>query len=220
MQDLILQKINVMNVIDALKWRYATKKFDASRTLSEDKIDLLKEAFNLTATSFGLQTIKMVVVSDRELREELVKHSYNQRQVADASHLFVICIQEDIDAKDVDSFFDTVSDIRETPKAILDPFRNDLKNMMRGKTKEERQSWSTNQAYIALGNLMTVCAIERIDACPMEGFVGKDYDEILELSNHNLKSVLLLPVGYRAQDDKFSDFKKVRKPLENSTLVL
>jgi nitroreductase len=209
-----------MNIIDHLKWRYATKKFDTNKVLSSNKIDILKQAFNLTATSFGLQTITMVMVSNKEMRKPLVEHAYNQKQVLEASHLLVICIQDNITNDDVDLLFDTTQSIRNTPDHILDPYRSNLKKMMQKMTIEERQQWSINQAFIALGNLMTVCAVEGIDSCPMEGFSGEDYDRILNLKSKNLKSVLLLPVGYRADDDMFANFKKVRKTVTQSTLEL
>jgi nitroreductase len=209
-----------MNIIDHLKWRYATKKFDTNKVLSPNKIDILKQAFNLTATSFGLQTITMVMVSNKEMRKPLVEHAYNQKQVLEASHLLVICIQDNITNDDVDLLFDTTQSIRNTPDHILDPYRSNLKKMMQKMTIEERQQWSINQAFIALGNLMTVCAVEGIDSCPMEGFSGEDYDRILNLKSKNLKSVLLLPVGYRADDDMFANFKKVRKTVTQSTLEL
>lgn len=209
-----------MNIIDHLKWRYATKKFDSKKTLSVDKLQIIKEAFNLTATSFGLQTISLVVVSNKKIREELVKYSYQQRQVLDASHLLVICIQDDISDADIDRFFDSVATLRQTPSDILEPYRKDLKVMMQNMSKSERQEWSIKQAYIALGNLMTVCAIERIDSCPMEGFMPEEYDVALKLKERNLKSVLLLPVGYRDVDDKFATFKKVRKTIEDSVITL
>jgi nitroreductase len=209
-----------MNIIDHLKWRYATKKFNPNKVLSPNKIDILKQAFNLTATSFGLQTITMIMVSNKEKRKPLVEHTYNQKQVLDASHLLVICIQENITDDDVDRLFNTTQSIRNTPDHILDPYRIDLKNMMQKMTIEERQQWSINQAYIALGNLMTVCAVEGIDSCPMEGFSAEHYDRILDLKSKNLKSVLLLPVGYRADDDIFADFKKVRKTVAESTIEL
>ncbi|WP_323789605.1 NAD(P)H-dependent oxidoreductase [Psychroserpens sp.] len=209
-----------MNTIDHLKWRYATKKFDTSRDLSEEKLQVIKEAFNLTATSFGLQTISLVVVSDKNKRLQLVEHSYHQRQVVDASHLLVICIQDDISDTDVDNLFDSVADLRQTSQDILEPYRKDLKTMMHDMSKAERQEWSVKQAYIALGNLMTVCAIERIDSCPMEGFIPETYDTILNLKERNLKSVLLLPIGYRAEDDKFASFKKVRKTIDDAVITL
>jgi nitroreductase len=209
-----------MTTIDYLEWRYATKKFDPSKSLPEEKVNVIKQAFNLTATSFGLQTISLIVIENKNKREQLVEHSYHQKQVMDASHLLIICIQDDISDTDVDALFDSVADLRQTSEAILEPYRSDLKTMMQNMTKAERQEWSVKQAYIALGNLMTVCAIERIDACPMEGFVSKKYDEILNLKERNLKSILLLPVGYRAQDDKFASFKKVRKTIDDSVITL
>lgn len=209
-----------MTTLDKLKWRYATKKFDNQKRLTPDQLETLKNAFNLTATSFGLQTISLVVVSDKAFRAQLVEHAYNQGQVAEASHLLVLCIQHNIEDKDVDAHFDNVKAIRATPQDILDPFRDNLKKMMQEKTIDERQEWSVRQAYIALGNLMTVCAMEQIDACPMEGFNPESFDRILGLSEQGLQSVLLLPVGFRAEDDMFADFKKVRKPLRDAVIEM
>jgi len=209
-----------MDVIEKLRWRYATKKFDTHKKLSDAKLETLKQAFNLTATSFGLQTINLVIVSDNVIRTSLLEHSYNQKQVIEASHLLVICIQNNIEDVDVNNYYNNIKDIRNTSETILKPYRESLINMMAKMSVEERQKWSTNQAYIALGNLMTVCAIEAIDACPMEGFIPSKYDELLELDKKGLKSVLLLPVGYRAKDDMFSEFKKVRKPLKETIIEL
>lgn len=209
-----------MSTIQKLEWRYATKKFNSNKTLSVDKIDIIKKAFNLTATSFGLQTIKLLVIENKELRTSLVKYSYNQKQVEEASHLLVICIQKDILNDDIINYYDNIKGFRDTSEAILKPFREGLISMMMKKTVVERQQWSTNQAYIALGNLMTVCAIEDIDSCPMEGFIPSKYDELLNLDDMGLKSVLLLPVGYRAEDDMFSSLKKVRKSLEETVIEI
>ena len=206
--------------IDRLNWRYATKKFDKNKQLPKEKIEILKEAFNLTATSFGLQTISLVIVADDDLKTSLVQHSYNQKQVSEASHVLVICIQNDITDDDVNNYFDNVKAIRNTPESILAPFRKNLLETMQDKSIEKRQQWSMNQAYIALGNLMTVCAIEGIDSCPMEGFVPEKFDEILNLKEKNLKSVLLLPVGYRAKDDMFASLKKVRKSLDETIIEI
>ena len=205
-------------IIESLSWRYATKKFDTNKKLSENKIKTLKEAFNLTATSFGLQTISMLVISNEDLKKSLIEHAYNQKQVYEASHLLVICIQNDIKDEDVNDYFDNIKVIRNTPETILESYRNYLLQSMRDKSVEERQQWSMNQAYIALGNLMTVCAVEGIDSCPMEGFNPEKYDEILNLKDKGLKSLLLLPVGYRAEDDIFATFKKVRKDI-NKTII-
>lgn len=207
-------------IIEKLKWRYATKKFDTNKQLPQEKLRILKQAFNLTALSYGLQTLKMVVVADREVREELVPLSYGQRQVADASHLLVLCIQNEIDDKDVDQHFDAVKALRNTPDNILNPFRKRLKTTINNMPSDKKYNWATRQAYIALGNLMTVCAVENIDSCPMEGFMPSELDKALELDKHGLSSVLLLPVGYRAEDDMFASLKKVRKPLSDTIIEL
>ena len=200
-----------MSIIKNLEWRYATKKFDATKLLSDSQINTLKKAFNLTATSYGLQPIKMVVVHNKEIQKELVKHSWNQQQIVQASHVLVLCIQKNMSSDDVENYFSLVKKIRNTPDKILDQFKNYLKNDFETKSEETIHSWMKNQAYIALGNLMTVAASENIDSCPMEGFIPEKYDALLNLGKHNLKSVLVLPVGFRAEDDFMKDLKKVRK---------
>lgn len=209
-----------MDIIESLEWRYATKKFDFNKKLSKTKIDILKHAFNLTATSFGLQTIYMLIIKNDSLRNKLLGAAYNQSQIVDASHLLVLCIKDHIEAEDIDALFNNVSDLRQTPESILEPYRNNLKSMMQNMSQAEQQEWSIKQAYITLGNLMTVCALERIDSCPMEGFNRDQFDEVLKLKEKQLKSVLLLPVGYRAEDDMFSTFKKVRKNVSDSVLEM
>jgi nitroreductase/dihydropteridine reductase len=209
-----------MSIIEKLQWRYATKKFNPEIKLSEAKLTTLKEAFNLTALSYGLQTIKLVIVEDKNTREELLGLSYGQRQVVDSSHLLVLCIQSNIDTTDVNEHFETIKDVRNTPDAVLESFKNQLTSTIENMPSEKKVSWATKQAYIALGNLMTVCAVEGIDACPMEGFSPTELDKVLELDQHGLNSVLMLPVGYRAEDDMFADFKKVRKSLSKTIIEL
>jgi nitroreductase len=209
-----------MSIIEQLNWRYATKKFDTNKSLSREKLNILKEAFNLTAVSYGLQTLKLVVVEDKIARERLVEVAYGQRQVVDSSHLLVLCIQNEIDGNDVNAHFDTIKAIRNTPDAILNPFKEELKSTVEDMPADKKLIWATKQAYIALGNLMTVCAVEGIDSCPIEGFIPKVLDEKLELEKHGLSSVLLLPVGYRADDDMFADFKKVRQPISKTVVEL
>ncbi|RKS53535.1 hypothetical protein BC962_1787 [Gillisia mitskevichiae] len=209
-----------MNNIEALKWRYATKKFDENRILSEDKIEILKHAFNLTATSYGLQPIKMVIVHNKTLQSKLVEYSMNQQQVGSASHVLVLCIEREIDEDFIENYFKYVHKIRATPNEILSPFKDFLIDDFKNKHIDEITSWATNQAFLAMGTLLTVSATEAIDACPMEGFEPKKYDEILGLEKLNLKSVLVLPVGFRAKDDMFSEFKKVRRPISDTIIEI
>lgn len=208
------------NSIKNLEWRYAVKKFDAKRLLPSNKLEKLKQAFNLTATSYGLQPIKMVIVQNKELQDELVASSMGQQQVAQASHLLVLCIERDIDADYIAGYFEKVKRIRGTSEEILAPFKESLMTSFSKKETEEVQAWSTNQAYLAMGNLLTVCAMEKIDSCPMEGFSPEGYNQLLQLKERGLTAVLVLPVGYRAEDDVFSTFKKVRRSLEDSIIEI
>ncbi|MDG1038331.1 MAG: NAD(P)H-dependent oxidoreductase [Polaribacter sp.] len=209
-----------MNIIDNLKWRYAVKKFDTKKQLSEKQINTLKEAFNLTATSYGLQPIKLVVVKNKEIQKELIPHSFNQNQILEASHVLVICVPNNYTTEEVENYFNLVQKIRNTPEEVTKPFKDFLTVDIENKTQEELLLWNKNQAYIALGNLMTVCAVEKIDACPMEGFIPDKYDEILNLKSHNLKSILALPVGFRADDCYMKDLKKVRKETQEMVLEI
>ncbi|MFY0604750.1 MAG: NAD(P)H-dependent oxidoreductase [Flavobacteriaceae bacterium] len=209
-----------MNSIESLHWRYAVKKFDENKYLSEDKIKILKEAFNLTATSYGLQPIKLIIIKDKELQKSLVTHSWNQEQVGQASHVLVLCTQDIVDKKAVEQYFDMVKEVRNTPDEILNPFKSYLSDAISQKTKGEIKLWAKNQAYLALGNLLTVCALEKIDSCPMEGFIPEKYDEILNLQRENLSSVLVLPIGYRAEDDYMKDLKKVRKNIAEMVIEI
>lgn len=209
-----------MNTIESLQWRYATKKFDATKKLSNTQINTLKEAFNLTATSYGLQPIKLVVIQNKKIQEKLVSASWNQQQIIQASNVLVICIQEDFTSKAVKNYFDLVKKTRNTPDEVLSSFRSFLVAEIDKKTPEELNIWNKNQAYLALGNLLTVCAVEQIDACPMEGFIPEQYDEILGLKAHGLTSTLVLPVGFRADDDAMQELAKVRKKLEDSIIEI
>lgn len=210
----------MIDTIEQLEWRYAVKKFDPERALSAGQIDRLKKAFNLTATSYGLQPIRMVVLSDEALQNQLVEHSYNQQQVAQASHLLIFCVESNIDSDYIRSYFDRVKEIRGTNDDILDPFREYLVEQFTSKERRDVVEWATRQAYLAMGNLLTICAMEEIDACPMEGFVPDAYNEILGLKEQGLQAVLVMPVGYRAEDDMFAEFKKVRRNLTKSVIDL
>ena len=202
------------DVLERLKWRYATKKFDASKRLSEEKLSILKESFNLTATSYGLQPLKMVILSNPDLKKLLVPITMDQAQVENASHVLVICTETKIDSDYIKDHFNLVVKIRSTPREILSSFEEYLVSSFSDKQSDELNIWSTNQAYLALGNLLTVCAIEKIDACPIEGFEPDKYDELLQLNEKGLQSVIVLAVGYRAEDDMFSGFDKVRRGVD------
>ena len=209
-----------MTVIESLQKRYSCKKFDPTKKLSEEKVEILKKAFCLTATSFGLQPIKLIVINNKKLQEKFVEASYFQRQVADASHLLIICIEKDTTAEDINAYFDLEKSVRGIGEDVVCKFIKQLVEMYSKMTIEEKNASAIYQCYIALGNLLTVCAVEEIDACPMEGFVPSKIDALLELNEMNLRSVLMLPVGYGAEDDVMKSLKKVRKPMNQSIIEI
>ena len=209
-----------MNIIKSLEWRYACKKFDKNKKVPEEQIDVLKKAFNLSATSYGQQPLKMLVAKTDEIKEKLFPHAYFQQQITTCSHLLIICIDTAFGENDIDGHFDLEKNIRGVSEEVVGKFRNQLKNIYSKKTREEIDTSAIYQAYISIGTLMTVCAEQRIDSCPMEGFNPKKVDEVLDLKAKNLRSVLLLPVGYRSEDDIMSRMKKVRKPMEEVVIEL
>ena len=209
-----------MDTITALKWRYAVKKFDSKKIVSSEKIEILKKAFNLTATSYGLQPLRLILVQNKEVQEKLMKASYNQKQVGSASHVLVICTEKNVDKSFIENHFKMVQDVRKTPEEILHPFRESLIGDFEQKPVDEVKVWAAHQAYLVLGTLLTVCAVEEIDSCPMEGFEPDKYEQILELDKHQLEAVLALPIGYRSQEDFFASLKKVRRPLTDTVIEI
>lgn len=209
-----------MNIIKALNWRYAAKIFDSTRIIPNETIEVIKECFSLTASSYGLQPVKLLIVSNKSILQELVPISSNQKQVGQASHLCVFCVDTNVDEAYIRTYFENIKSIRKTPDAVLSSFRDSLISSFGTKSPDEIFKWGTKQAYLALGNMLTVCATQEIDACPMEGFDPAAYDAYFKLNELGLRSVLVMPIGYRAKDDMFADLKKVRKDLKDSIIEI
>lgn len=209
-----------MNILDSLEWRYATKLFDNTIILSDDAIERLSIAFNLTATSYGLQPIQLKIVKNKELQVKMREASMGQIQVSSASHVLVFCIENEINEDFINTYFKTIKNTREDDIKGVDAYNKVLVDRFSVKTTAQIKDWATKQAYLALGNLLTVCAVEQIDSCPMEGFVPKQMDKILGLEEENLSSVLLLPIGKRAKDDENATHKKVRRPLKSVVEII
>lgn len=209
-------------IIDSLNWRYATKAFDTDKKLSDEQVNTLLESVNLSASSYGLQPWKIVVVKNSDFRAQIKEASWGQAQTTDASHLFVLTIVKDVNDAYVDKFINLVSTTRAIDVVNLEGYSQMMKGSI--KTKMEKggieavKDWSAKQAYIALGTLLTACAIEKIDTCPMEGFDNKKIDEILGLAELGLESVLMCPVGYRSSQDETANYKKVRFPKEDMVI--
>ncbi|MDF1853774.1 MAG: NAD(P)H-dependent oxidoreductase [Verrucomicrobiales bacterium] len=195
-------------ILAALQWRYATKVFDPEKKIPEAEWKTLEESLVLTPSSFGLQPWEFVVVGDQEVREELVAHSWNQRQVADASHLLVIALRTDVDESYVDRFVSRVEEVRGEPG--FTGYRDMMVGFIQNLDEEGIKNWGKLQTYIALGQFMTVAAMMKIDTCPMEGFVASEYDRILGFEERQLTTAVLCPAGYRSEEDKYAHLPKVR----------
>lgn len=202
------------SIIQDLNWRYATKKFDPSKKLSSEQLDIIKESLRLTASSYGMQAYTILVIENPELREKLVAASYGQRPVADASHLIVFCAVDDVTDAEVDAYMTRIATARNVDLEALQGFSNNIRSTMKMKGSEFAKNWSSRQTYIALGQLLSTCATLRVDALPMEGFDPKAYGEILNLSEKGITASVVCPIGFRHHEDANQHNKKVRKSLE------
>ncbi|MCP4524194.1 MAG: NAD(P)H-dependent oxidoreductase [Candidatus Gracilibacteria bacterium] len=198
------------SIIEKLNWRYATKAFDETKKVSQDDLNTIMEAFRLTASSFGLQPWKLVVVENQELQDQLVEHSWGQTQVANCSHLLVLTKPSNFGDKNIEEYIADIMNTRGGTKEELAGYEKMMKGFLSNMTTEQIDIWMIKQVYIALGNLLTVCAQMDIDSCPIEGFIADKYDQVLGLEKKGLSSVVILPIGYRSTDDKYSELKKVR----------
>ena len=208
--------ISVDAVIAALHWRYATKKFDPARHLSAEEWAKFEQVLELSPSSYGLQPYKFLVVTDPALREQLKPAAYGQSQITDASHLVVFAARTDITDADVDHYLDRIVAVRGADRAQLEGgFGRVIKgDVVHGPRHAVIQEWCARQAYIALGNLLTVAALASVDTCPMEGFDTAKFDEMLGLIGEGYRAVVLAAVGHRAADDGAASLPKVRLPEE------
>ncbi|BAZ38694.1 nitroreductase [Calothrix sp. NIES-4101] len=204
------------SVLQQLQWRYATKKFDPSKKIPDEVWKALEQSMVLAPSSFGLQPWKFFVVSNPELRQQLLPHSWGQAQVVDASHLVVFAIKKDLNAADVDRYLDRMAEVQQTPVENLQKFGSVVKGFMdKPPYPLDINEWSTRQVYIALGQFMTAAAFLGIDTCPMEGFIPTKYDEVLQLPAQGYKAVVVCPAGYRSEEDHSAQRPKVRFKTED-----
>ncbi|GMN11945.1 NAD(P)H-dependent oxidoreductase [Croceitalea sp. MTPC9] len=199
------------NILENRTWRYATKKFDRNKKVSDEDFNLLMESVRLSASSYGLQPYKVLVISNMEIREKLKPVSWGQSQITDASHLIVLANQIDFGSELVDNYISNVSETRNIPLSGLKQYGDFMKSKLIDLPAEHKAIWTAKQAYIALGNLMQAAAELKIDTCPMEGFEAEAYDKILGLTAKGLTAAVVLPIGYRSEEDETQHYEKVRK---------
>ena len=198
------------SVVENRIWRYATKKFDISKKISNENLELLLEATRLSASSYGLQPYHIYVITDEAIRAKLKPVSWGQSQVTDASHLFVFANQIDFKGELVDDYLQNVSETRNIPIDELKEYGEFAKSKLVDLSIQAKENWAAKQVYLALGNLMQAAAELKIDTCPMEGFDTEAYNKILGLNKKNLNATIVLPIGYRSAEDETQYYPKVR----------
>jgi len=201
-------------------WRYATKKFDASKKVSSEDFTTLKEAIRLSASSYGLQPYKILIIENPEIRAQLQPVSWGQSQIVDASHLLVIANSVNLGENEIDEFIENVATTRNLPIDTLQGYADFMKSKVVSLPEEARNTWTSKQAYIALGNLLNVAADLKIDVTPMEGFESKKYNELLGLEKLGLNASIVAAIGYRHDDDATQHYTKVRKSNENLFITI
>lgn len=197
-------------LIENLNWRYATKSFDTSKKVSESDLEEIIEVFRLTPSSFWLEPWKLIIVENPETREKLQAHSWNQSQITQASHLIVFARVKNIDDNYIDNFLNNNSKITWATREQLSSYENMMKWYFSNLSLDAKTSWSRDQVFLALWNVMNFLAQKQIDSCAIWGFDPSKYDEILELDKLWLASVVVLPIWYRSVDDKNAIRPKVR----------
>jgi nitroreductase len=205
--------IATTQLLDALKWRYATKAFDPSRKIAPELWAALEETLVLAPSSFGIQPWKFQVITDLALRERLVPVSWGQTQPKDCSHFVVFTVKKGLGEPEVDRYMARTAEVRGSSAAALEPFKKVIMGSLgKAAANGTLDTWQTHQIYIALGQFMAAAALLGVDTCPMEGLDPAKYDEVLGLAGTGYATVVACAAGYRSAADKYAATPKVRFP--------
>ena len=205
-----------MSLIEKLQWRYATKKMDPTKSVPLEKVEKILEAIRLTASSSGLQPYEVLVITNKAIREKIKAIAWDQTQIVDSSYLLVFAAWDTYTADRINQSFDMTEKIRNFKSEAGDIYRQKLLSGYTARDAETNYNHAAKQAYIGLGTALIAAAYEEVDCTPMEGFDPVALDEILNLKAKGLRSVVMLPLGYRrADEDWLVNLKKVRKPKES-----
>lgn len=205
-----------MSLIDKLQWRYATKKMDSTKSVPQEKVEQILEAIRLSASSSGLQPYEVLVITSKAIREKIKAIAWDQTQIVDSSHLLVFAAWDNYTADRINQSFDMTEKLRNFKSEAGDIYRQKLLSGYTARDAETNYNHAAKQAYIGLGTALIAAAYEQVDSTPMEGFDAAALDEILDLKAKGLRSVVMLPLGYRkADEDWLVNLKKVRRPQES-----
>jgi nitroreductase len=199
--------------IENQNWRYATKKFNSDKKISNSDLEILKEAIQLSSSSYGLQPYKVLIIENEEIRKQLQPASWGQSQITEASHLFVFASVTNVDAEYITHYAENMAKTRNIPFDSVKGYADFMIGNITTLTPEKQIIWAQKQAYLALGNLLNAAAELKIDVTPMEGFLPEQYNEILGLKEKGLHATLVATIGYRHDEDDTQHYAKVRKPI-------
>ena len=202
------------NFIKNANWRYATKKFDTTKKVSNEDLETLKEAIRLSASSYGLQPYKVLIIDNPELRAQLQPAAWGQSQIVEASQLLVFANITDFDDAQIDAYMKNLTETRGIPIEAVQGYADFMKSKIGTLSVEKRNIWTSKQTYLAMGNLLNAAAELNIDVTPMEGFEPEKVNEILGLEKQGLNASLIATVGYRHEEDTTQHYAKVRKSNE------
>ncbi len=202
------------NFITNANWRYATKKFDTTKKVSKEDFETLKEGIRLSASSYGLQPYKILIVENPELRAQLQPAAWGQSQIVDASQLIVFANITNFGEAEIDAYFQNLIETRRIPMESVQGYADFMKLKVTALSEDARNTWTAKQTYIALSNLLNAAAELQIDVTPMEGFEPEKINEILGLDKLGLNASVIAAIGYRHEEDTTQHYVKVRKSTE------
>lgn len=208
------------NFLENQNWRYATKKFDATKKISKEDLKTLKEAIRLSSSSYGLQPYKVIIVENPELRAKIQPAAWGQSQIVEASHLIIFANETQLKEEDIDNYVTNISVTRNIPVESLAGYADFMKSKILTLPDDTKNIWTAKQTYLALGNLLNAAAELKIDVTPMEGFVPEQVNEILGLAKLGLNTSLIATLGYRHEEDATQHYAKVRKSEEELFITL
>lgn len=204
----------MIQFIQDAQWRYATKKFDATKKVAASDLETLKEAIRLSSSSYGLQPYKVFIIENPELRAQLQPACWGQSQIVDASQVIVFANITNIGAAEIDAYFENLTTTRNIPTEAIQGYSDFMKSKVNALPTDAKNNWTSKQTYLALGNLLNAAAELKIDVTPMEGFEPEKVNDILGLNALNLNASLIATIGYRHEEDATQHYAKVRKSTE------
>ncbi len=203
-----------MELNNLLEKRYATKRMTGQLVPDKD-IESILRSIQLAPTSLGLQALKVFAISDKDTLKEISEKSCQQPQIMQCSHLLVFAARNEITDAEISDYMNLISTTRNIPVEALSDFRVMIESL-KGYSAEDFRQWSSKQTYILLGFGLVAAAALRVDSTPMEGFDKDALDEILNLGEQGLHTVVMLALGYRDEKtDYLVNAAKVRKPIND-----